>query len=139
MIEVLGSWSGTIFQLASAGTPSAVSRSTVKLPPGHFSSLKILATGVNGNHPGQAFTVTYADGSTSIVRQSLSDWRTPQSYVGEQIASSMAYRVDSSGNSHTGPYNLYGYALPIDASKTVMAVALPATVNVVVLAMTLVP
>jgi uncharacterized membrane protein len=133
------SWSGSIFQLANAGVSSAVSNATIALPPGQFSTLKILGCGVNGNHPAQAFKVNYADGTSQSIVQSISDWHTPQNFPGESIAASMAYRLDANGNPHTGPYNLYGYAFALNASKTVASITLPATTNVAALAMTLVP
>jgi hypothetical protein len=44
----------------------------------------MLAAAVNDNHASQTFTVTYADGTTTVVSQSLSDWLTPQNYAGRQ-------------------------------------------------------
>jgi hypothetical protein len=51
----------------------------------------------------------------------------------------MAYRLDSAGTQHAGPYYLYGYAFAIDSGKTVKEVTLPPTADVVALAITLVP
>src|SRR5208283_3610455 len=87
----------------------------------------------------QTFTVNYTDGTSTKIVQSLSDWRTPQSYAGESKALSMAYRVAPSGASDAGPYYLYGYSFPIDATKLVKSLTLPANRNVVVLAVTLIP
>ena len=42
----------------------------------------MLATGVHGNQANQTFVVTYTDGTTSSITQSLSDWFTPQNYRG---------------------------------------------------------
>ena len=53
----------------------------------------LLATGVNGNQPDQTFVVTYVDGSTTTITQSLSDWFTPQSYPGEAVAVATAAGV----------------------------------------------
>ena len=133
------SWTGTTFQLGSAGVPDAVTRSTVALPAGNFATLKILATGVRGNQVNQPFKINYADGSSQLVTQSLSDWHTPQHYTGESIASTMVYRLDSSGDPHMGPYNLYAYAFTLNASKVIESITLPATNGVIALAMTLVP
>ena len=56
---------GVIFNLGQANAPDAVTSKTVTLPADDFSSLKILASGVNGNQEMQTFGVNYADGTSS--------------------------------------------------------------------------
>ncbi len=133
------SWGGTTFTLGAAGTANAVSNVTVALPPGLYSSLKLIGAAVNGNQANQTFTVNYTDGSSARIVQSMSDWRTPQQYAGESTALKMAYRLTASGATDAGPYYLYGYVLALDATKMLKSVTLPANRNVVVLAMTLIP
>jgi len=138
--NLLGSsvnWAGVTFKLGAAGAASAVAGSTVALPAGNFATLNLLATGVHGNQPDQNFVVTYTDGSTTTLTQSLSNWGGAQSYSGESIALTMAYYVTSTGAQHTGPVYLYGYAFAIDPTKTVKSITLPGSRNVVVLAVTL--
>ena len=133
-------WSGTTFTLGSAGLADGISSTTLPLPAGGFSTLQILAAGVHANQLNQAFTVTYTDGTTTKVTQSLSDWFTPQSYSGEFKAATMAYRLTANGSPGTnGPFYLYGYAFALNSGKTVKSVTLPANRNVVVLAATLLP
>jgi hypothetical protein len=132
-------FSGVSYSLLGAGVPDAVRSATVALPAGHFSTLNLLAASVNGNHASQTFTVTYTDGSTSIVSQSLSDWYTPLHYSGESIALTMAYHLDSAGAAIHPPVYLYAYSLAISNAKAVKSVTLPSTLNVVVLAATLTP
>ncbi|MBS0419827.1 MAG: hypothetical protein JSR66_19100 [Proteobacteria bacterium] len=132
-------WTGTEFKLGAAGSPDAVSGATVTLPAGNYSSLQLLATAVRGNQANQTFVVNYTDGtSTSIVR-SLSDWFTPQNYAGESIALKMAYRLGPTGARDSQPFNLYGYTLPLTATKAVKSIVLPQNRKVVVLAMDLNP
>ena len=121
------------FSAAAAGTADAVSSTTIALPAGNFSTMNLLATGVNGNQLNQKFVVTYTDGSTTSFTQSLSDWFTPQNYAGESQASKMAYRVTWSGATQNGPVYLYGYSFAINSAKTVKSLALPQNRNVVVL------
>jgi hypothetical protein len=83
--------------------------------------------------------VTYTDGSTTVVSQSLSDWFTPQSYGGESIASTMAYRLSAAGATDNHTVYLYAYSLAVNNAKVVKSVTLPATRSVVVLAATLTP
>jgi hypothetical protein len=127
-------WSGQSFQIQT-GIPNAVSESTLTLPAGQYYSLTLLGTGANGNQINQIFTVTYSDGTTGVVHQSLSDWKTPQHYVGESIAVTTPYRLTVDGATHVGPYYLYAYSLPLDHTKTAVSVTLPQNHNVVVLAL----
>ena len=133
------SWSGSVFTFGSAGSADAVWGKTLALPAGQYSTLKILGTGVNGNQPNQTFVVTYTDGSSTSFTQSISDWFYPQSYPGETMVLSMAYRLASNGTAGNGPCHLYGYALALNAAKTVSSIALPNNRNVVILAIDLVP
>jgi hypothetical protein len=133
-------WSGATFTLGGAGVSDAVSNTTLALPAGNYSSINLLATGVNNNQPNRTFVVTYTDGTMTSFTQSLSDWFTPQSYPGESIALSMAYRVAPDGAASTnGPFNLYGYSFALNSGKIVKSLTLPATRNVVVLAIDLKP
>ncbi len=136
--NLLGSsltWSGTDFTFGPANAPDAYSSETITLPAGQYSTLNVLATAVNGNQTGQTFTVTYTDGTTTTITQSLSDWFTPQSYAGESTALSMAHRDTSSGTEDNRTFNLYGYSFAINSAKTLASVTLPNNRNVVVLAL----
>src|SRR5579863_247242 len=108
---------GVPFTFGAPNTSGAVSSATVPLPAGNFSTLKLLATGVNGNQVSQKFTVTYTDGSTTSFTQSLSDWTTPQGYTGESKAIEMAYRDNSDGTRDTRPMTLYGYTFNLSNTK----------------------
>jgi hypothetical protein len=132
-------WSGTTFTLGGAGAADSTSGVTIPLPAGNFATINLLATAVNGNQANQAFVVTYTDGTTTTVSQSLSDWYTPQNYTGESKASSMAYRLTSTGAADNRPFYLYEYSLAINNAKTVKSVTLPSNRDVVVLAATLSP
>jgi Chitobiase/beta-hexosaminidase C-terminal domain len=132
-------WAGATYTLGSANVADAVSSATIALPAGSYASLNMLATGVDGNQANQVFVVTYTDGTTTSITQSLSDWYSPQSYAGESIASSMAYRITSSGAADDRTFHLYGYSLALNASKTVQSITLPSNRDVVVLAIDLIP
>jgi subtilase family serine protease len=128
---------GAAFKLGTPDTPGAVSSATIPLPEGNYSSLKLLATGVNGNQLSQPFKVTYTDGSTASFTQSLSDWCTPQNYSGESNAIQMPYRDNSTGTRDTRQVMLYSYTFDLSGAKTVKSITLPNNRNVVVLAMNL--
>jgi hypothetical protein len=112
---------------------------TVPLSSGQFSTLKMLATGVNGPQTSQTFTVTYTDNSTSTFTQSFSDWHTSSGYSGETVVYAMSYRDTSAGGKASVASNLYGYAFSLNSSKIVKSITVPNNQNVAVLAMTLVP
>ncbi|MGD0505294.1 MAG: putative Ig domain-containing protein [Steroidobacteraceae bacterium] len=122
---------------AVAGTTDAVTSKTIALPAGNFSTVSLLATGVDGNQPNQKFVVSYTDGTATSFTQSLSDWHTPQNYAGESQASQMPYRLTATGATQSGPFYLYGYSFAINNAKTVKSLTLPQNRNVVVLSVDL--
>jgi alpha-mannosidase len=140
--EALGStplWDGVLFNLGPANAPDAVAGRTVALPAGKFASLMILATGLEGGQASQVFTITYADGTSSSVTQSLSDWYESSGYEGESEAVVTPYRLESDGSKDNRTFYLFGYSFNLDSSKAVRSVALPDNEHVLVFAMTLVP
>ncbi len=129
---------GVTYTLSAAGAKSATTASTITLPAGNYTTLSFLGTGVNGNHLNQVFKVTYTDGTTTSFTQSLSDWALgPQGYAGESPATTMPSFISSSGTTGTGTRYLYAYSFALNGAKTVQSLTLPATTNVVVLAVDL--
>jgi Pro-kumamolisin, activation domain len=128
---------GASYNFGPSNAPGAASGATIALTAGQYSTLTLLATGVNGNQVSQKFTVTYADGSTASFTQSLSDWCTPQNYIGESNAISMPYRDLSNGTRDTRTVMLYSYTFNLSNTKTVKSITLPSNRNVVVLALNL--
>jgi hypothetical protein len=128
---------GTAFYFGPTGVLDAVSGQTVTLPTGQFASLKLLATAVNGAQTGQVFRVTYTDGTSTSVLQSLSDWFSPANFAGETRAQTMAYRDTGTGLIDNRTFYLYEYSIALNPAKTVASVTLPNNRNVVVLAATL--
>jgi Chitobiase/beta-hexosaminidase C-terminal domain/Fn3 associated len=127
-------WSGVTFNLGTAETADAVSNATITLPAVKSSKLNLLGAGVNGSHANQTFVLTYTDGTTTTLTQSVSDWYAAQNYTGESIAVTMAYRINQYGVVDNHAADLYGYSFAIDSTKTVKSLRLPSSRNVVVLA-----
>ncbi len=132
-------WSGSSFTIGASGTSNAVWGKTVALPAGNYSTIKLLGSGVNGGQANQVFVVTYTDGTSSSFTQSMSDWFYPQGNTGETSALTMAYRLNPSGATGSGPCYLYGYAFTLNSAKTVASITLPNNRNVVIVAIDLVP
>jgi hypothetical protein len=137
LVGVQQTIAGNLFFFGPAGALDAVSGKTVLLPAGKFSTLCLLATGVNGGQFSQPFKVTYSDGTSSTFSQSLSDWFVPQNFPGEGGAMIMHYRDNGQGQIDNRTFYLYEYAFALNASKTVASVAFPNNRNVVILAATL--
>jgi len=142
--SLLGSaqtWNGVQFNLGPANATNVISGAgqTLALPPGNYSTLRLLATGVQGNQTAQSFTVTYADTTTASFSQSLSDWFSPQNYAGEAKAVTMGHRNNSSGSTDNRTFYLYGYSFTLNSAKVVQSLRLPNNGYVVVLAASLIP
>ena len=112
---------------------------SVPLTQAKFSSLMLLATGVEGNQTSQTFTVNYTDGTSSQFVQNFSDWFTPQKFHGESEGVAMAYRNFDNGTKDQRTFNLYAYRFVLNPTKVVQSVSLPDNPHVLVLAATLLP
>jgi regulation of enolase protein 1 (concanavalin A-like superfamily) len=130
---------GYDFNLGAAGGANAVQAAgqTISLPAGQFSVLSFLGTGVNGPQPGQAFVVTYTDGTSDTFTVDLSDWLSPQGYGGESVAAALGYYDAADGSSPAVTNYLYQYSLVLNNHKTVSGITLPNNGNVLVLAIDL--
>ncbi|MGA7295642.1 MAG: hypothetical protein WBW53_17845 [Terriglobales bacterium] len=118
-------WNGTTFPLGPANSLDAWQNTTITLPTGQYSTLEILGNAVNGNLTSQKFIVTYTDNTTTTFTQSVSDWYTPQTYTGESIAKTTAYRNVYNGTKDNRTFDLYGYTFALNSSKTVKSLTLP--------------
>jgi hypothetical protein len=110
---------------------------TITLPTGQFTSLSLLATGVNGAQANQSFKVTYTNNAYSAFVRSLSDWVTLTGYSGQTLVISTPYLDTSGGGYAYDEGNVYGYTFNLDYADVVQSITLPANANVIVLAMTL--
>ena len=127
------------FKLGPANAPDAVSGKTVLLPAGKFSSMRVLATAVEGNQTRQHFVINYTDGTSTTVTQNLSDWAGGAEFRGESEAIEVPYRLSSDGSIDGNPFHLWAYSFNVDPSKQVKSISLPSSRNVIVFAITLVP
>jgi hypothetical protein len=136
-------WSNSVFTFGPLNATNMVSctNQTIPLPPGNYSRLQMLATGVNSGsgQVSQQFVVTYTDSTTANFSQSLSDWHVPQNFIGESRAAIMDYRNLSGGTKDINPFYLYGYSFALNSAKMVQSIRLPNNANVEVAAISLVP
>lgn len=124
---------GQTFSIGSASKPTGISSQTIALGSKQLANVTFLATAVNGNQLNQPFVVTYSDGTTMTYTQSLSDWRTPQSYSGETWMA-LSYRITPTGAQQVGPWFFYAYQIALDPTKVATSLKLPNNRNVILLA-----
>lgn len=134
-------WSNAVFAFGPTNATNVISctNQTIALPPGNYSRLDMLATGVQGNQSSQSFVVTYTDATTATFILNLSDWFTPGNFAGESRAIIMSYRNVSNGTMDNRTFYLYGYSFALKIAKTVQSIRLPNNANVIVAAISLVP
>jgi alpha-mannosidase len=130
---------GAVLKIGPPNAPDVVTGKTIALPGGKFSSLRVLALGVNGTQELQTFTVTYGDGTSSSFSQSLSDWAAPRHFQGESEAAVMRYRLTADGSKDSRSFYANAYSFSLDSNKIVRSLSLPSNRDVLVLAVTLVP
>ncbi len=130
-------WNGLTFNIGPPNSPDAVWGKTITLPTGKYSNLYMLGAMVNNIAPGQTFTVTYTDGTTTVLNQNMSDWFNAAGWPGESVISCGEDRNFSDGTTQPDSVCVYGYNIPLDDTKTVASVKLPNTRNIVMLSMDL--
>lgn len=140
-------FNGTQFNFGTSNQANAVygTGSPITLPSGYYTTLQLLATGIEGNQASKTVTVTYSDSTTSTFTQSFSDWCSALngggcvstgSNSGESVAVAMPYRI-SAGGADNRVFYLYHYSFTLNSNKQVQSFTLPNTRDVVVLAATL--
>ena len=139
--NLLGSnqfWNNMFFNFGPINATNVVSCAgqTLALPAGQFTSLELLATGVNGSQSSQHFTVTYTN-TTATFTENFSDWVSPTTYSGQTTLATMPYHDSSGGGYVNSEANLFGYTFNLNSANVVQSITLPSNANVVILAMTL--
>jgi hypothetical protein len=130
-------WNGLTFVIGPNNALDAVSNITIPLPAGNFTNLYMLGAMVNNIGASQTFIVTYTDNSTFTFTQNMSDWFNAKGWSGESVVNCSEDRNFDDGSTQPDSACLYGYQIPLDSTKTVKNVQLPATRNIVMLAMDL--
>jgi len=131
-------WDSVQFKFGPSNAHDVVScaAQTITLPANRYTTLLMLATGVEGNQNSQSFTVTYTDGTTASIVQSLSDWINVTTYSNQFIADTMPYRLFNASENSAGTH-VFGYLFPLNNTKIVQSLKLPNDNNVEVLAVSL--
>ena len=123
---------------AAAAQPDAVEAAGQTIPvttSNGATSIGFLGSAVNAGTTGASgtVTVTYTDGTTSTATLGMTDWTlgggsgTPQ--FGNVTVATLPYRNATDGTKQTINTYLFAATIPVDGSKTVASITLPATVN----------
>jgi sugar lactone lactonase YvrE len=65
----------------------------------------------------------------------MSSWTSPAGYSGESTVAATTYADTKSGSSVSGTFDLYGYQIAADPTRTLVSVTVPSTSNVVIMAL----
>ena len=133
-------WNGVTYSFGPANAPDAVygdgtSNTIISLPAGYYATLNLLGAMVNNVAPGNTFTVTYTDGSTTSQVINLSDWVHSLSWPDESSIKCNVSRDMSAGGTDPNSTCVYGYQITLDSTKIVQSLTLPSNRNIVMLAM----
>jgi predicted alpha-1,2-mannosidase len=119
------------------GQPDAISAGGQTIPvslPAGATSVGFLGSGTNGGTTGASgtVTITYTDGTTSTATLGMSDWTLDANTVspsfGNVTVATTPYRNSPDGPQSVNTY-IFSQSIPIDGSKTVASITLPATVS----------
>ncbi|HEX6454099.1 MAG TPA: GH92 family glycosyl hydrolase [Trebonia sp.] len=120
-----------------ADQPDAIETAGQTIPvnaPAGSSSIGFVGSAVNaGTTPSTGtVTVNYTDGSTSTATLTMTDWTlgggSGSPAAGDTVAAETPYRDYNGGSQQVNTY-LFSNTVPVDSSKTVASITLPATVN----------
>jgi len=123
---------------APAGQPDAVSAGGQTIPvsePAGATQIGFLGSAANAGTTGASgtVTITYTDGTTSTATLGMSDWTldagsgSPQ--FGDVTVATTPYRDATDGSSQAINTYVFADTVPVDSSKTVASVTLPANVS----------
>jgi hypothetical protein len=132
-------WGGVTYSAPDpAGTALSFVRSRgqeLRVPAGRREAVRLVLAAHHGPVPGRV-VITYADGSTSSVPVTVSDWCAAPS-SGSPALLSMPHRIKA-GQGVDGPaVSLFGATLAVDRTKEIRSVTLPEDPRILVYALTL--
>ena len=130
-------YQGTTFTLGQPTVPNAITNGAVYTLPaqGNYSNVYLIGAATTTGETSEPFILTYSTGSPVTQTVSMSSWSSSAGYAGETIVASTPYANTQSGGKTSGTYDLYGYQITADPTRTLVSVTLPSTRNVVIMAL----
>jgi hypothetical protein len=129
-------YAGATFTLGTPTVPNALTNGAVYTlgAPGNYSSVYLIGAANTTGQTNEPFILTYADGTVTQT-VSMSSWSSSAGYAGETIVASTPYANTGTGGEISGTYDLYGYQITADPTRTLESVTLPSTQTVVIMAL----
>jgi hypothetical protein len=131
-------YAGATFTLGTPNVPDAITNGAIYTLPaaGSYSSVYLIGAATTDGETSQPFTLNYADSNGSVTETlNISAWNNPAGYADETVVQTTNRQNLQNGSFFGGTYDLYGYQIPADPTRTLVSVTLPATPNVVILAL----
>ncbi len=121
--------------------PNSITNGAVyTLPsPGKYANVYLIGTATTTGQTKQPFILTYSTGSPVTETLDMSSWAKSAGYADETIVAATAYANNQAGGQVAAPaggaFNLYGYQLTADPTRTLVSVSVPNNRNVVIMAL----
>jgi hypothetical protein len=131
-------YAGSAFTLGPNNVPNALTNGAVYTltTPGNYSTVYLIGAANTTGQINQPFTLTYQDANGPVTETvSMSSWNAPAGYAGESVVASTTHANTQAGKQTAGTYDLYGYNIPADPTRTLVSVTLPSTPNDVIMAL----
>jgi hypothetical protein len=131
-------YAGSTFTLGQPTVPNAITNGAVyTLPaPGNYSSVYLIGAATTSGQTKEPFILTYNDTNGPVTETvDMSSWSSSAGYAGETIVATTPYANTQAGGEQSGTYDLYGYQITADPTRTLLSVTLPSTRNVVIMAL----
>ncbi len=131
-------YAGTTFTLGQPTVPNAITNGAVYTLPaqGNYSSVYLIGAATTTGQTNEPFVLTYNDANGPVSETvNMSSWSASAGYAGETIVATTPYANTQGGGEVSGTYDLYGYQIPADPTRTLVSVTLPSTRNVVIMAL----
>jgi FG-GAP-like repeat/Bacterial Ig-like domain (group 3) len=134
-------YGGTTYTLGQPTVPNSITNGAVyTLPsPGKYANVYLIGTATTTGQTKQPFILTYSTGSPVTETLDMSSWAKSAGYADETIVAATAYANTQGGGQVPAPaggaFNLYGYQLTADPTRTLVSVSVPNNRNVVIMAL----
>ncbi len=132
-------WAGVTYAAPDpSGTAANLVRATgqaLLLPEGRHAALQLVAASHNGP-VATNLTVGYADGTSAALPITVADWAGP-AQKGSTAVLAMPHRIKAGQGVDAPPVSLFGFDLPLDATKEIRSISLPDDPRVHLYAITL--
>ena len=122
-------WNGVTYPVGPANGLSAVSNlaAPFPLPVGYYTTISLLGAMVNNSATAYPISVNYTDGTSVASTLNMSDWVYPQNFSDESVLKCAVARDTSGGGQDSHSTCVYGYTIPVNSSKMVQSITLPAS------------